>query len=218
MTGPISQTRNGTPEADLGASCHDLTDLSTSPSGNKFNNASVVHEYPPARFGRSTSNNLQLRLLRAPPGEGVGPSTAPAALDLPRSEQSSYFEGHNSSASPMDPPTSRPAAAEDDGANQWKGKRRAREETDDQDDKADGDDDAEPVSQMKGWEQWGHTFPVEWMRVHRVPFSRTRHLRNPWNNNLVIKVSRDGTELEPSVGKRLSEEWDRLAEVKNRNG
>ncbi|EMD39790.1 hypothetical protein CERSUDRAFT_112057 [Gelatoporia subvermispora B] len=56
---------------------------------------------------------------------------------------------------------------------------------------------------------WGSSFKVEWIRTHRLPFHRTRHLRNPWNHDREVKVSRDGTELEPSVGQALLEEWDR---------
>jgi YT521-B-like domain len=37
----------------------------------------------------------------------------------------------------------------------------------------------------------------------RLPFSQTRHLRNSWNNNREVKVSRDGTELETTVGEML---------------
>ncbi|KIM40978.1 hypothetical protein M413DRAFT_28080 [Hebeloma cylindrosporum] len=60
---------------------------------------------------------------------------------------------------------------------------------------------------------WGDSFAVEWISTKRVPFHRTRHLRNPWNNDREVKVSRDGTELEPSVGKRLLDEWDKLADL-----
>lgn len=56
---------------------------------------------------------------------------------------------------------------------------------------------------------WGEPFKIEWIHTDRLPFYRTRHLRNPWNHDREIKVSRDGTELEPSVGKALLEEWDR---------
>jgi len=59
---------------------------------------------------------------------------------------------------------------------------------------------------------WGDTFAVEWISTERVPFHRTRHLRNPWNHDREVKVSRDGTELEPSVGKRLLDEWDKLSD------
>jgi hypothetical protein len=56
---------------------------------------------------------------------------------------------------------------------------------------------------------WGEPFKIEWVRTGRLPFYRTRHLRNPWNNDREIKVSRDGTELEPGVGQALLDEWDR---------
>jgi hypothetical protein len=60
-------------------------------------------------------------------------------------------------------------------------------------------------------EGWGEAFKIEWISTKRVPFYRTRHLHNPWNQNREIKVSRDGTELEPKVGQALLDEWDRLA-------
>lgn len=59
---------------------------------------------------------------------------------------------------------------------------------------------------------WGDSFAVEWLSTERVPFHRTRHLRNPWNHDREVKVSRDGTELEPSVGRRLLDEWDKLSD------
>ncbi|KAF9511676.1 hypothetical protein BS47DRAFT_1486732 [Hydnum rufescens UP504] len=57
---------------------------------------------------------------------------------------------------------------------------------------------------------WGTPFSVEWIRVQPLPFHRTRHLRNPWNTDREVKVSRDGTELEPEIGRRLLREWDEL--------
>ncbi len=60
---------------------------------------------------------------------------------------------------------------------------------------------------------WGDNFAVEWLCRERLSFNNTRHLRNPWNRDKEIKVSRDGTELEPSVGRQLLEEWHRLAEA-----
>jgi len=60
---------------------------------------------------------------------------------------------------------------------------------------------------------WGEPFRLEWIKAERLPFYRTRHLRNPWNHDREIKVSRDGTELEPSVGQALLEEWDRVIET-----
>lgn len=57
---------------------------------------------------------------------------------------------------------------------------------------------------------WGTSFPVVWIRVQPLPFTRTRHLRNPWNADREVKVSRDGTELEPSIGRQLLAQWDGL--------
>ncbi|KAF8120627.1 YT521-B-like domain-containing protein [Boletus edulis] len=58
---------------------------------------------------------------------------------------------------------------------------------------------------------WGETFKVDWLCTQRVQFPRTRHLRNLWNHGREIKVSRDGTELEPSVGQQLVDSWSALA-------
>lgn len=75
--------------------------------------------------------------------------------------------------------------------------------------------DDSPVPRPQPQEEgpvWGESFKVEWVRTERLPFTRTRHLRNPWNHDREVKVSRDGTELEPSVGQALLEEWDKLDE------
>ncbi|KAH6912818.1 YT521-B-like domain-containing protein [Coprinopsis sp. MPI-PUGE-AT-0042] len=61
--------------------------------------------------------------------------------------------------------------------------------------------------------QWGECFKVEWLERRKIPFHRTRHLRNPWNKSREIKISRDGTELEPGVGAKLLEEWGALSEA-----
>ncbi|KAK0202148.1 YT521-B-like domain-containing protein [Desarmillaria ectypa] len=61
-------------------------------------------------------------------------------------------------------------------------------------------------------EGWGEPFKVEWIRTDRLPFYRTRHLRNPWNKDREVKISRDGTELEPSVGQQLIDEWQKPPE------
>jgi len=58
-------------------------------------------------------------------------------------------------------------------------------------------------------EVWGRPFCVDWICTAHLPFIRTRHLRNPWNHSREVKVSRDGTELEPSIGQQLLEEWDK---------
>ena len=52
-------------------------------------------------------------------------------------------------------------------------------------------------------QNWGMQFTIEWLSQTRLPFYRTRGLRNPWNANREVKIARDGTEIEPSVGRRL---------------
>ena len=56
-------------------------------------------------------------------------------------------------------------------------------------------------------------FRIEWIRTVSLPFFRTRLIRNPWNHGREVKVSRDGTELEPTVGRQLLDEWDRPSEA-----
>lgn len=50
---------------------------------------------------------------------------------------------------------------------------------------------------------FGKPFKIVWMSTERLPFYRTRGLRNPWNANREVKIARDGTEIEPTVGRRL---------------
>lgn len=57
---------------------------------------------------------------------------------------------------------------------------------------------------------WGKPFKIEWISTTRLPFYRTRGLRNPWNANREVKIARDGTELEPAVGERLVQMFHRL--------
>lgn len=58
-------------------------------------------------------------------------------------------------------------------------------------------------------QNWGKQFQIEWLSTSRLPFYRTRGLRNPWNANREVKIARDGTELEPSVGQRLVQMFHR---------
>lgn len=58
-------------------------------------------------------------------------------------------------------------------------------------------------------ETWGRPFRVDWIRMDHLSFSCTKHLRNPWNHGREVKISRDGTELEPSIGRQLLEEWNK---------
>ncbi|KWU45205.1 hypothetical protein RHOSPDRAFT_33148 [Rhodotorula sp. JG-1b] len=53
-------------------------------------------------------------------------------------------------------------------------------------------------------------FAIEWIQVRTLPFARTRHIRNSFNGNREVKISRDGTEIEPAAGELvLNEFWRR---------
>jgi hypothetical protein len=67
----------------------------------------------------------------------------------------------------------------------------------------DDDDTSSKGSLQKETQSWGNPFNVEWISTTRLPFYRTRELRNPWNSNRFVKVGRDGTELETTVGRKL---------------
>jgi hypothetical protein len=56
-------------------------------------------------------------------------------------------------------------------------------------------------------EEWGLSFKIEWIRVGILPFHRIRALRNPWNADREVKVSRDGTEVEPGKRSAPSSPW-----------
>ncbi|SCV73425.1 BQ2448_7351 [Microbotryum intermedium] len=54
----------------------------------------------------------------------------------------------------------------------------------------------------------GTPFPVQWMSTRHLPFTRTRSILNSFNNNREVKISRDGTEIEPNAGSALLRLWD----------
>lgn len=49
----------------------------------------------------------------------------------------------------------------------------------------------------------GKPFKVEWIKVQKMPFLRTRHIINSFNSAREVKISRDGTEIEPIAGDQL---------------
>jgi len=57
---------------------------------------------------------------------------------------------------------------------------------------------------------WGKPFKIEWVSTTHLPFYKTRGLRNPWNSNREVKIARDGTELETSIGRRLLSLFHRI--------
>lgn len=72
------------------------------------------------------------------------------------------------------------------------------EKADEQD--AEGGD---PSDRAGSRQKWSKQFTVEWMCTKPLPFRFTRGLRNPWNDYQEVKIARDGTELEPRVGRLL---------------
>ncbi|PBP22634.1 hypothetical protein BUE80_DR006616, partial [Diplocarpon rosae] len=79
------------------------------------------------------------------------------------------------------------------------------EDNESQSDRSDEHSDAKVYSKA-----WGKPFQVEWLSTTRLPFYRTKGLRNPWNSNREVKIARDGTELETSIGRRLVSLFHRL--------
>lgn len=60
---------------------------------------------------------------------------------------------------------------------------------------------------------YGKPFKITWQSTDRLPFYRTRGLRNPWNANREVKIARDGTEIEPSVGRKLLGMFHQQAQI-----
>ncbi|RDW64010.1 hypothetical protein BP5796_10512 [Coleophoma crateriformis] len=90
----------------------------------------------------------------------------------------------------------------------WEAERDEPEEAEDDDDVRSSkseQQDGETIAKA-----WGKPFKVEWVSTVRLPFYRTRGLRNPWNSNREVKIARDGTELETGVGRRLLALFHRL--------
>jgi hypothetical protein len=83
-------------------------------------------------------------------------------------------------------------------------------ELSDSDDEMSKEEGEEPNEGGVGAQSWGKPFKVEWHSTNRLPFYRTRGLRNPWNANREVKIARDGTELETNVGKRLIQMFHRM--------
>ncbi|XP_078428790.1 cleavage and polyadenylation specificity factor 30 [Wolffia australiana] len=55
-----------------------------------------------------------------------------------------------------------------------------------------------------GTAHYGRNFSIKWLKLGELSFYKTRHLRNPYNENLPVKISRDCQELEPSIGEQLA--------------
>ena len=68
----------------------------------------------------------------------------------------------------------------------------------------DHDNDPSHTAQEVASKVWGKPFQLDWISTTAVPFYRVRGLRNAWNANREVKIARDGTELEPTVGMMLT--------------
>ena len=63
----------------------------------------------------------------------------------------------------------------------------------------------------------GGTFSVQWIQKGDLPFQFTQELTNPWNENKKVQISRDGQELEPSVGAALCSLWNQFGQPMGMN-
>lgn len=58
----------------------------------------------------------------------------------------------------------------------------------------------------------GGVFSVDWVKRGNIQFQATHHLLNPWNDHKRVQISRDGQELEPSVGDALLRLWESFSQ------
>eukprot|EP00054_Salpingoeca_dolichothecata_P022506 m.147707 g.147707 ORF g.147707 m.147707 type:complete len:657 (+) comp24360_c0_seq1:403-2373(+) len=63
----------------------------------------------------------------------------------------------------------------------------------------------------RGTVKFDSVFSVEWLNTTGLPFSQTQDLRNNFNQNKLVKVGRDGQEIEPRTGAKL---LDRMNKAK----
>lgn len=55
----------------------------------------------------------------------------------------------------------------------------------------------------------GPCFRVHWINNHHLPFDRANEIKNILNDNLPVRTSRDGQEMDKEAGIRLCDEMDR---------
>uniref|UniRef100_A0A3Q3LY68 YTH domain-containing family protein n=1 Tax=Mastacembelus armatus TaxID=205130 RepID=A0A3Q3LY68_9TELE len=49
----------------------------------------------------------------------------------------------------------------------------------------------------------GGVFKIDWLCRRDLPFIKTAHLSNPWNEHKPVKIGRDGQEIQPDIGAQL---------------
>ncbi|CAK5283816.1 unnamed protein product [Mycena citricolor] len=78
------------------------------------------------------------------------------------------------------------------------------------------DEHAEPDPQSDRVSDYTAQITVEWICPESLPFKRTRNIVNTWNRDREVKISRDGTELDPVAGSALLEAWRLLQGERSR--
>jgi hypothetical protein len=56
----------------------------------------------------------------------------------------------------------------------------------------------------------GIQYFIDWIKKGNVPFQATKHLINLYNDRKKVQTSRDGQELDPSLGSHLCKMWDKV--------
>jgi hypothetical protein len=137
-------------------------------------------------------------------------ATAPTGRIIDDSARGTIFWEADSSGEDDDEDDDRDRDRDGGGGDDDSGERKEEgkgDESSDEDETGGGNEKnaAELVEEAaeSGFQSIGRPFRVQWLSTERVPFHRTRGLRNPWNANREVKIARDGTEIEPSVGERL---------------
>ncbi|CAK5283840.1 unnamed protein product [Mycena citricolor] len=78
------------------------------------------------------------------------------------------------------------------------------------------DDHPEPSPMSDGVSGYTAQITVEWICLEPLPFKRTRNIVNTWNRDREVKISRDGTELDPNAGLALLEAWRLVQDERRR--
>lgn len=62
-------------------------------------------------------------------------------------------------------------------------------------------------AESTSFSNWTASFRIKWLSTPGkvLPFTKTKHLRNAYNDNKPVKVAKDGTEIDPIVGQQLVE-------------
>ena len=56
----------------------------------------------------------------------------------------------------------------------------------------------------------GTQYFIDWIKKGNVPFQATKHLVNLYNDKKKVQMSRDGQELDPTLGSNLCKMWERV--------